>query len=298
MFARSNIRPGIIKSAAVIYDPLATAFFAQIENVEGFALNTTEKTAVNNLSIRIKGLDPAYGNFGNDAIYQAALNFQICPMVGRNLNATKYNLMDPRNLTAARKQTYVGGCTADSYGVSTNGVNGYILSNIQQRAEADINSASACIGMVLKNNQARFDFGTYGTNYNAGGNDANLWLRGGNATTYMSRTYCYENLSSAAVDPRGHVSINLKDSQYHGRIYRNKVLLFTNAGNERYDAYNVENNDNLPFGAVSFNGTPSNLVNPHTMMFQYFFRGLTDSMKAIWDLIVEQYCIDMGRKTW
>jgi hypothetical protein len=282
----------------IVTDSLAIDFFNHIEGTLTIPCNNREKKSVDLLCKRIKGLDSNFGNFGDDAIYQAALGFQIHPNVSTNLNATKINLMDPTNITG-KNHTYVGGVTPSHYGVRISAVNGHILSNIRQLDEADINSSSACVGFVIKENVPRFDFGTYGTNFNSGGNDANLWMRGGNTTTTLVRAYRYESNSSAATDPRGHNAINLKDTQYTASVWRNKTKLFdNNAGQARLDSYNVENNDILPFGANVFNGVIYTSGYENTIMFSHYFRGLTETMMGYWNDIVEQYIIDMERKIW
>lgn len=279
---------------AQAYDELAAAYFAYMAGTASSPLSSGDKTAVNNLVRRMKGLDSNYANFGSDAIYQAALGFQVCPNLGSNLNGTKVNLMAP----GSRTPTYNGGITLDAgYGPRMGAVNGYITSGITLLGEADLNKSSGCIGMVLKGNLSRFDFGTYGTNFNGTNNgDSSLWMRGGTGTTTQARTYRYESNSSAAANCAGHNAINLNVANT-GKIYRNKTLLFTNNGGTATNDY-TENDGNIPFGSVNVNGSNQNLGNDHTIMMTYIFRGLSDANMDVWNNIVEDFMTETNRKTW
>lgn len=292
-------------------DADAALFINTVSALPGANLTLTEKQAVDKFMLRIKGLDPAFGNYGNNAIYVAAQGFQINPMVGQTLEAMRVNLMDPLN-TTGKKMSYVGGCSIDvGYGVALNGVNGYMLTNINQKAEADINSSSACMGMVHKISTQRSDMGTYGTNWNHNlptGNDANIHFIAGTKLNTQARSYRYENSGSQVpgIDAKGHHVFNLKDVEYTAKVYTNKVLRITNStGQARIywnTNYGLEPSDNIPIGAMSFNNDYNtfggHLAYPSIIMFSYLFRGLSGNMINYWNDIVEQYCIDTNRKTW
>lgn len=90
------------------YDADAQAFFTAAA-----ITNATQKTAVNDLVVALKG----YGVWANIlALY---------PMVGGTASSHKYNLKDPRDLDAAFRLSFIGGWTHDSNGATGNGSTGY-----------------------------------------------------------------------------------------------------------------------------------------------------------------------------
>ncbi len=90
------------------YDADAQAFFTAAA-----ITNATQKTAVNDLVVALKG----YGVWANVlALY---------PMVGGSASSHKYNLKDPRDLDAAFRLSFVGGWTHDSNGATGDGSTGY-----------------------------------------------------------------------------------------------------------------------------------------------------------------------------
>jgi len=80
------------KQAAAGYDADAQAFFTAAA-----ITNATQKTAVNNLVVALKG----YGIWAKMAA--------IYPLVGGTASTCKYNLKDPRDLDAAYRLTFTGG---------------------------------------------------------------------------------------------------------------------------------------------------------------------------------------------
>jgi len=86
------------------FDPDAQAFFNAITTAGG-SLTTTEQDATNQLVLDLKG----YGLWSTfDAFY---------PFVGSSATSTKFNLLDPRDLDAAYRITWVGGITYSSLGI-------------------------------------------------------------------------------------------------------------------------------------------------------------------------------------
>lgn len=270
-------------------DPLAIAFANQLLLDEGYSLTNVEAESLNNFCIRIKGEDPLYANFGDSQIYDAASAFQICPMLGETLGTKKYNLMNAASATF--RLSFYGGCTANYDGVTTDGVSGYISSNIMTQNYAALNNSSVAVGCVIRDSSSRYDFGTYSTGYYT---DGNLWRRLGITVDSRGRSWTNDNYIGPEVDTKGHTWINLFGTPCAGQNYHNGVLesinslLFKPSSNE----YQV-----LPFNALSFDGTV--YVRPaNTTIFEHFFEGLSPASVPVWNTIVDDFMIELGKKTW
>lgn len=89
-------------------DPDAQAFITAASITDA-----TQKTAINNLVVSLKG----YGIWSKmKALY---------PFVGGTASTHKFNLKDPRDLDAAFRLVFNGGWTHSSTGATPNGTNGY-----------------------------------------------------------------------------------------------------------------------------------------------------------------------------
>ena len=91
----------------------AQLFIDQIENVEAISLSGTIETALHDL---VDDLDAA-------SILTKCIAYY--PMVGADLDAFKYNLMDAQDTDAAYRLTFTNTPTASSNGLAFNGSNQY-----------------------------------------------------------------------------------------------------------------------------------------------------------------------------
>lgn len=285
----SNRYPG--EGGYIITDPLALAYANELSSVEGYTLTNVEAESIDNFCKRIKGLDSQYANFGDAEIFNQASGLQISPMLGDTLGTKKYNLMDPTS--TALQQTYVGGCTANYDGVTTNGVNGYINSNIIANNFANLNASSVCVGNVIRDSSTRWDFGNYGT---AGGRAGNYWRRMGTGVTSFGRSFSLDNAVGGGNQDnnQGHTWINLFTTPSAGENYHNGVLESTNS---LYPRPSDTSPLVLPFGGVNVNGNTFAQAS-NTMMFGHYFAGLNAAMVPVWNTIVDDFMNELGKKTW
>jgi len=103
---------GIIGSSIVQFDPDALAFFARV-TAAGGTLSATEKTATNQLVLDLKA----------NSLWTPMK--AIYPMVGASAAACAQNLK-----SSSFTGTFNGGWTFASTGVTPNGINGYINTNL------------------------------------------------------------------------------------------------------------------------------------------------------------------------
>ena len=278
-----------IEGGYIPTDATAIAYINQIQDVDGIPLTSTEKQAADELMLRMKGLDPLFSSSGSTVLFDQSI--QICPMQGSNLTATKYNIIN----VAGTNQLYGGGVTANSDGITTNGVNGYINSQIKQTDYPTlITNTKVGIGMVLRDNQARFDMGTYSSGLSELGN---LWMRGGNTTSGFCRSFSQDTAYvGGSTDPRGNNGFILDGvTSSKPKLYKNGVLLDNpTPNNPNSQTCSFE----IPFAGLNFNGNLANLNNVTTVMFTYIFSGLTATEFGWWDEIIQAYMVTMGRKTW
>jgi len=285
----SNRYPG--GGSYIITDPLALAYANELSSVEGYTLTNVEAESIDNFCKRIKGLDSQYANFGDAEIFNQASGLQISPMLGDTLGTKKYNLMDPSSTSL--QQTYVGGCTANYDGVTTDGVNGYISSNIIADNFPALNSSSVCVGNVLRDSSSRWDFGSYST---SPPNDGSIWRRMGTGITSFGRSWTLDNAVGGGNQDnnQGHTWINLFTTPSAGENYHNGVLESINSTNFIPSANSIYV---TPFGGVNFNGTVFSQAS-NTMMFGHYFAGLSATMVPVWNSIVDDFMNELGKKTW
>jgi len=93
------------------FDPAAKAYFDAVVSAGG-SLSALEKTAYNTfvLAAKSKGY---YSKF--KALY---------PVLGGSASSCKFNSIDPRNLDAAYRLSFLGGWTFSATGMQGNGING------------------------------------------------------------------------------------------------------------------------------------------------------------------------------
>lgn len=123
---------GLIGSVSFGFDTDALAFFNRVTTAGG-TLSTTEKNAVNQLVIDLKG----YSIWSKmKAIY---------PMVGASADACKQNLV-----SSSFTGSFSSGWTFASTGVTPNGTNAYMNTNLTPSVSLSQNSAS--LGCYIGNN--------------------------------------------------------------------------------------------------------------------------------------------------
>jgi len=276
----------------IITDPLAADYAQRVLDGEGYSLTNTEAEAIDNFCKRIKGLDASFANFGDNTIYQKALGFQIAPMLGNTLGTKKYNLM-PAIQGVDLYLTFFGGCTANYDGVTTNGVNGYISSNIIADNYSDLNSTSVCVGNVLRDSSTRWDFGTYGT---TAGQDGGTWRRMGTGISSYGRSWSLDNAVGGGGNDNnaGHTWINLFTTASQGENYHNSTLESINTAYPRPTSAAPYT---LPYGGVNVNGNTFAQAS-NTMMFCHYIAGLPAASIAPFNSIVDNYMIELSKKTY
>ena len=139
------------------YDVSALAFFTAVEG-GGDTLTSTEKSAVNQLVVDLKG-------------YSLWSLFDIFyPFVGETSSSTKWNLKDPRDLDAAYRISWLGGMSFNSDGVLGNSTNSGGNTYLNP---SSLGYTSSCMGVYI--NQGLVDTPT--AEYDMGGYDgSNDWL--------------------------------------------------------------------------------------------------------------------------
>lgn len=301
-------------------DPDAIDYIEALDALPGVFLTATEKEAVDNLFIRMKGNDPTYSNFGNTGIWDAAR--AIYPYVGSNIEAYRYNALVPTfNTTSIDLLGYptgpgyqyiAGGITVDGiYGPKGNGINGVILTNLNWGSgqAGSLSRTNLCMGAVYKETGNRKDFGEYNTAVNASG----IWLRTG--PTVQSRQGCLEGSaitgSNLVINGRGHWLLHRSGADK--RVYYQGVQQTYPAGADRtlevqtyhgadtwtWLALNVTYFNSLgasPFPEV-YAQRCVNYGND-TLMFSYVMDGFSNTLIPAWNQMVEDFCIETGKKTW
>ena len=304
-------------------DPDAITYINTMNSLPGVTLTLTEKQAIDNLFIRMKGNDPLYPNYGNNGIYAATKG--LYPYVGSNLAAYRYNAVFPTAVTQATDgagyptspgyQYIAGGITVDGiYGPKGNGTNGVILTQLNwaQGLASSLTWNSLCMGAVYKTTSAvgRDDFGWYSTVPG----EAGIWLR--TKPTVMSRQGCLEgsNISGPNLVIGGNGHWMLWRSAADKRVYYQQVQQTYPAGADRTGEGNLTfgGQTTWPFLALNFNnfnGTggsasaatrAANCVNysNNTLMLNYVMTPFADTLIPAWNQIVEAFCAETGKKTW
>lgn len=102
------------------------AFFTALEG-GGDVLNVPQKNALDRLVRDLSGEPNAnYATLDTWSKIKA-----LYPVIGGTSTAHKWNLIDPRDLNAAHRMTFVGSPTHSANGISVNGVNQYGNTNLE-----------------------------------------------------------------------------------------------------------------------------------------------------------------------
>ena len=317
----NSVSGGGTKAPVIVYDVDAQAYFDALA-ADGVNLSKGDKSAVNNLILRMKGLDPAYANFGDNAIWTA--NLGLYPYVGASLAAYRYNAKFPSSVTQSVDsgnyptgngyQYIAGGITVDGlYGAKGNGVNGVILTNMNwvQGYASVMSPTNLCMGAVYKTQSTtgRDDFGEY----NAAPNMSGIWLRT-KPTSIQARMGCLESAvtGTAPIGGKGHWFLhrtgNTKSVYYQG-VQQSYLGGQDRAGEGAASFGGLNTWAFLGLNFTYFNGVggaateaqrAAACVNfsANTLMLSYVMTAFSTSLISPWNSIVEAFCVETGKKTW
>lgn len=306
---------------SINWDSSSLLYVTSLQVSASVQLTTVEQTAVNNLFRRMKGLDPAYSNFGDAGIYNATK--ALYPYVGSSLAAYRFNAVFPTAVTQATDtagyptspgyQYIAGGVTIDGvYGAAGNGTNGIILTNLNwvSGLASSLGQTSLCMGAVYKNTGNRKDYGEYNPNVNMAG----IFKRTG--PTAIARMSTLEgNAASGAnlvINGKGHWMVwrSGADKRFY---YQSQQLTYTPGQDRAGEGSALYGGiDTWTFLGLNFNyfngigaGTTMaqkaansvNFVND-TLMLAYIAEGFSASLIPAWNQMVEAFCVETGKKTW
>jgi hypothetical protein len=312
-------------------DPNAATYINTMNALPGVTLTLEEKQAVDELFIRMKGNDPLYSNYGNAGIWNAAKAFY--PYVGANLEAYRYNAINPISTTTSTDaagypnapgyQYIAGGVTVDGiYGPKGNSMNGVILSNLNWMGgtASSLSPTNLCMGAGYKTEAptGRDDFGEYNPNVNMAG----IFLRTGGHSPGnggpIARLGCLENGNQNITGPnvviggRGHWMLHRTGNDR--RAYYKGVQATYTPGQDRAGegstTYNALNT--WTFLALNFNyfngvGAAASLAtraaycvafSGNTLLFNYVMDGFSNTLIPAWNQMIEAFCVKTGKKTW
>lgn len=317
----NSVSSGGTKAPIIVYDVDAQAYFTALTNA-GVTLTKGDKAAVNNLILRMKGLDPAYANFGNSGIWTSTRG--LYPYVGSSLAAYRFNVKFPSSVTQSIDsgnyptgngyQYIAGGITVDGlYGPKGNGVNGVILTNMNWVSgyASGLSPTDLCMGAVYKtqSNTGRDDFGEY----NAAVNMAGIWLRT-KPTSIQARLGCLETAvtGTAPLGGKGHwmlYRIGGSRRVYYQGTQQNYTGGQNRAGEGQASFGGLNTWAFLGLNFTYFNGVggaateaqrAASCVNfsANTLMFSYVMTAFPAGLIGAWNSIVEAFCVETGKKTW
>jgi hypothetical protein len=296
----------------IIWDVDALAYVEVIENTESIPLSYQEKNAVNNLFIRMKGLDSNYSNYNNTEIWDRRI--ALYPYVGSDVRAFRYNAIVPTtssqfdingNPIAPGYQTFFGGGTYDRYGFKGNGINAYANTNLNN-ANGYLNSKQQAfqgftMGVVYKDTDTvnRSDFGIYSTSFVSG--DATMFLTTRPVGGPVARILSYDSLLSGEgliTGGKGHWMIIKNDSASIKKAYYQSNELTVGISENRTTFPTQGWTRSYIHNAVNVNGNPANFTTNTSMLF-YMFLGFTNTtIIDAWNQIVEDFCVESDKKTW
>jgi hypothetical protein len=320
----NSISSGGTKAPVIVYDVDAQAYFTALAN-DGVTLTKGEKGAYNNLVIRMKGLDPAYANFGDNQIWTS--NRGLYPYIGSSLAGFRYNGKFPTSVTqqvdggsypiSPGYQFIAGGVTVDSiYGAKGNGINGVILTNLNwvSGQGSALVPTSLSMGCVYKNTSAlgRDDFG----DYNPFVNESGIWLRT-KPNPANARLSCLEGAGitgNYVVGGKGHWMLHRSGDTK--RVYYQGNLLTYPSGQNRVGKGNATFGGLFTWTFLGLNFSAFQYVNgvqfadaatragrcvnfsSNTLMLSYISTAFSSTLIPVWNNIVEAFCVETGKKTW
>jgi len=220
--------PFLRRSGGGGFDPDAQAFF----NAAG-SLSSLEKTAYNTFVLAAK-FNGYYSKF--KALY---------PMLGASASSCKFNSIDPRDLDAAYRLSFLGGWTFSANGIQGNGVNGTANTFLNPLSHLGATTAHMMFYSRSIDNNVYFDmcassnfFNVYfggdmyvdftsagGFSQSAATNSSGFFLastiNGSNANGYRNSTKIINNAAQAMSRPNSNIFLASRGntSLYSGREY-------------------------------------------------------------------------------
>jgi hypothetical protein len=209
----------------------------------------------------------------------------IYPFVGGTTFTHKWNLKDPRNLTAAYILNYVGGVTHDSNGINFNGTNSYAETNLNPTLHLTTPSHLSYYTRTNGNtNTDQIDLGI---------SDfwLSLWYKAPGYNNMLAR-----NQNTAVLLNGGVVT----DSRGFGLVTKisNTAKLFKNGiqKDSKTDTVTTYNNATISIGAFSLNAVTKLFYTNRQSSFASIGAGLTDTEAANYYIAVQAFQTNLGRQ--
>jgi hypothetical protein len=263
---------GIVGSSIGQIDADAQAFFDRVTTAGG-TLSATEKTAVNNLVVRMK----------TGGIWSKMK--AIYPMVGASAAACAQNLK-----SSSFTGTFTSGWTFASTGVTPNGTSAYFDSNLNANNNLGVNNLSI----------------SFYTSTNGGANTSIIYGVSANRTTFLPIIQCYPRFTSGAffsdlTDFNSRVSflnnttagfyVNTRTANNSSKTFKNNSL----AGSTTVlQTQTTLPNYTIPFGAFFDSTIYTNFCN-YLMSFASIGDGLTDTEAANFYTAVQAFQTTLSR---
>lgn len=238
--------------------------------------DTTQKTAINTLVWDLK----------NANIWTKMK--AIYPFVGGTASSHKYNLIDPRDLNAAYRLSFIGGGTHSSTGYLPNGTTAY-ADTFLSPSTALSSQNSTHISYYSRTNNAvdQLDFGTQSV---GGVNMLSGSIRQSNSTTYfrINRSYTTAESFTSITDSRLFYMIN--------RTSSTEEILFTNTTKYTFSKNSTGlANSPIYIGAFNASGTPLYYGSKECAFFSVG-DGLTDAEATAFYNAVQTFNTTLGRQ--
>lgn len=242
------------RQQAAGFDPDAQAFITAAGITD-----STQQSAINTLVLDLKG----YGIWTKmKAVY---------PFVGGTATTHKYNLMDPRDLDAAFRLSFINSWTHDADGAQGNSTNGYADTFLNGSTELSATSTHLSAYSFLDINTNAYDLGNLVTSPAVLGTHLGLGTLAGSSRTLRVRlasgTASNDNVIYNTV---GFFVGNREPSSTNIKTYQNGTLRTDYASTSSSHL-----NETMILGTIRFNGsisTPSNR--------KYSFVSIGDGLSA------------------
>jgi hypothetical protein len=254
-------------------DPSALAFI-----LAAGITNPTQQAAINRLVKNYKGI----GNINTSVDLWSGSN-AIYPLVGGSASSHKFNLKDPRDLNAAFRLGFFGGITQNANGITGNGVNGFVSTNLKPLSNLSTISGRVGLYITTNVNENRYDAGCV-----LGVNEVSVYSRSGGGLIISSYGFSASFGAIANDDARGFLITN-RNSATNTTTFKNgvKVLDFAQAAGVP--------DINIYFCATNNAGTPS-LFSTKTFAFGVIGQGISDANSLIEYNIIQQFQTDLSRQ--
>ena len=247
------------------YDPNALAFItaAGITNV-------TQKTAINDLVISLKG----YGIWSKmKAIY---------PFVGGTATTHKWNLKDPRDLDAAFRLTFSGGWTHSSTGALPNGATGFANTFLNDNTTLSLNSSHMATYLRTNVDGLYCDMGASSSDFD----DTSLFSKYSNR--FYPRIHNTNGGITNTISSLGFFMSNRVNATEIRAFQGNTLKLITNSSSNKVNVSIYIAAMNRPIGIGFFS--------PRETAFASIGDGLTDTEAGNFYTAVQAFQTTLGRQ--